>query len=215
MNLKLKQERRKQVFASQKLASGRVLSLDAPQGLTPLEFVLQRLSLIPARAFSVAEVAIALLIGSIILGMAAPMITKQIKNEETQYVQIEILKKTLIPSGAVMYFDLASCPTGWTELTSKYPNAANAFIRNQSGSGRDIGNWQQNAAPNIKGTFGGINHGNNGPFTMENGVGGVRTGGYMNNYTTFDASLASKVYGRNSATEVRPDNIVLLACRKN
>ena len=84
MNLKLKQERRKQVFASQKLASGRVLSLDAPQGLTPLEFVLQRLSLIPARAFSVAEVAIALLIGSIILGMAAPMITKQIKNEENK-----------------------------------------------------------------------------------------------------------------------------------
>ena len=65
----------------------------APQGLTPLEFVLQRLSLIPARAFSVAEVAIALLIGSIILGMAAPMITKQLKNEKTQYVQIEILKK--------------------------------------------------------------------------------------------------------------------------
>jgi len=79
--------------ANGKCQSGRGRRFDAPQGLTPLEFVLQRLSLIPARAFSVAEVAIALLIGSIILGMAAPMITKQIKNEETQYVQIEILKK--------------------------------------------------------------------------------------------------------------------------
>ena len=93
MNLKSKKERREQIFAPQRLSNGRVRRFDAPQGLTLLEFVLQRLSLIPARAFSVAEVAIALLIGSIILGMAAPMITKQIKNEETQYVQIEILKK--------------------------------------------------------------------------------------------------------------------------
>ena len=321
MKLKSKKERREQIFAPQGAKNGRVLSLDAPQSLTLQSLTPKGLN--PTRAFSVAEAMIALLIGTIVLGFSAPMITKQLKHNNFTSIQTQILNKKIdnvddksdanagkisqiigtktpsayatyirgletkinnllnnqniknvmdgvestdydddiddlqaqidtkvstatlnskisslntsltnkitteinklkedlkskfVPSGAVMYFDLAACPSGWTALSSKYPKAANSFIRNQSGSGRSIGNWQQNAAPNIKGTFGGINHDNNGPFTMKNGVGGVRTGGYMNNHTTFDASLASKVYGRNSATEVRPDNIVLLACIKN
>lgn len=134
---------------------------------------------------------------------------------EDAVADIDTRIQNLVPSGAVMYFDLESCPIGWTPLSNKYPNAENAFIRNQSGSGRRLGNYQQNAAPNITGTFGGINSTNNGPFTFQNSVGGVRTGGYMNCVATFNASLASPVYGRENAAEIRPDNIVLLACRKN
>ena len=43
-------------------------------------FFIQSQSLTPARAFSVAEAMIALLIGSLILGYSAPMIAKQIKH---------------------------------------------------------------------------------------------------------------------------------------
>ena len=119
-----------------------------------------------------------------------------------------------------MYFDLAACPSGWTALSSKYPKAANAFIRNQSGSGRDIGNWQQNAAPEIEGTFDGNvndnNGGKTGSFYKVDEVSGYGADGeYDGGKIGFKASKSSAVYGRNGAKEVRPDNIVLLACRKN
>ena len=197
-------------------------------------------------AFSVAEAMMALLIGSVALGAAAPMITKQIKHNNYSKVQTNIISQQLdrvttqnntrledmetnieeiienvenrltnaIPSGAVMYFDLATCPSGWTPLANKYPNAANAFIRNQTGSGRSIGNYQSSAVPNIKGSFGGINSTNNGPFTFRNSVGGVRTGGYVNCVANFNANLSSSVY-QDNVNEARPNNITLLACRKN
>jgi len=117
-----------------------------------------------------------------------------------------------------MYFDLASCPTGWIELTSKYPNAANAFIRNQSGSGRDIGNWQQNAAPNVEGAFYALDQVNSytGAFyragSRTSGWGGAGQYTYRQQY--LDMSRYSSVY-KDDVTEIRPDNIVLLACRKN
>jgi len=198
------------------------------------------------KAFSVAEAMITLLIGSVALGVAAPMITKQIKHNNYSQVQTNIISQQLdrvttqnnkrledietnieeiienvenrltnaIPSGAVMYFDLTDCPSGWTPLVNKYPNASNAFIRNQSGSGRALGNYQSSAVPNIKGSFGGINSTNNGPFTFRNSVGGVRTGGYVNCVANFNANLSSSVY-QDNVTEARPNNITLLACRKN
>ena len=83
MNLKTKKERREQLFAQQKLSNGRVLSLDAPQ------------SLIPINAFSVAEAMIALLIGTIVLGFSAPMITKQLKHNDFTSIQTQILNKKI------------------------------------------------------------------------------------------------------------------------
>ena len=322
MKLKSKKERREQIFAPQGAKNGRVLSLDAPQSLTPQ-------GLNPTRAFSVAEAMIALLIGTIVLGFSAPMITKQLKHNDFTSIQTQILNKKIenvddksdanaekisqiigiktpsgyaefinglsnkiaeieqtlantniqnliegnfeqkdydgdidelwdsmdekasvssvnnlnksltnkitteinklkeelkskfVPSGAVMYFDLSACPSGWTALSSKYPKAANAFIRNQSGSGRDIGNWQQNAAPEIEGTFdGNVNDDNqfkrkSGAFYTKNTDSCGGDGGSGGGTVGFKASKSSAVYGRNSATEVRPDNIALLACRKN
>ena len=117
-----------------------------------------------------------------------------------------------------MYFDLAVCPKGWTALSSKYPKAANAFIRNQSGSGRDIGNWQQNAAPNVEGAFYALDQVNSytGAFyragSRTSGWGGAGQYTYRQQY--LDMSRYSSVY-KDDVTEIRPDNIVLLACRKN
>ena len=90
MNLKTKKERREQLFAQQKLSNGRVLSLDAPQRLMP-----QSQSLIPINAFSVAEAMIALLIGTIVLGFSAPMITKQLKHNDFTSIQAQIMNKKI------------------------------------------------------------------------------------------------------------------------
>ena len=194
---------------------------------------------------------IALLIGSVALGMAAPMITKQIKQNNFADTQFRVINRNLesleqntnsqiddilsqleettarlaelentesdIPAGAVMYFDLIKCPDGWAALTSKYPNAANAFIRNQSGSGRTLGSWQQNAAPNVEGSFYALDQINS--YTGAFYRAGSRTGGwggagqYVYRQQYLDMSMYSSVY-KDDVTEIRPDNIVLLACRK-
>jgi len=95
MKLKSKKERREQIFAPQRLSNGWVLSLDAPQGLELKEFALQGLSLTSIRAFSVAEAMIALLIGTIILGFSAPMITKQLKHNNFTSIQTQVLNKKI------------------------------------------------------------------------------------------------------------------------
>ena len=202
-------------------------------------------------AFSVAEAMMALLIGSVALGAAAPMITKQIKHNNYSKVQTNIISQQLdrvttqnntrledmetnieeiienvenrltnaIPSGAVMYFDLTACPSGWTPLVNKYPNASNAFIRNQSGSGRALGNYQTSAVPNVTGSFYALDQVNsytgafyrNGSITAGN-YGKQGTYSYRNQ--VMDLSRVSSVY-QDNVTEARPNNITLLACRKN
>ena len=177
---------------------------------------------------------IALLIGSLILGYSAPLITNQIKHNNMSDVQAQVLNRKIeelrttqssIPSGAVMYFDLADCPDGWHPLSKRYPNAKNAFIRNIEGTSRALGSLELNAAPEIEGTFDGNTNDDSlkaksGAFYSINtgsyGADGANGGGKVG----FKASLSSSVYGRkdsagNPVTEVRPDNIALLACRKD
>lgn len=196
-------------------------------------------------AFSVAEAFIVLLVGSIALGMSAPMITKQIKAQNMTDTQFRVINREAdelrdlvndlmeeiedlrnnnngsTPSGAVMYFDLSSCPEGWTPLTNKYPKAANAFIRNLSGSGRTIGSYQSSAVPNVKGWFHALDQYVNysGPFYNDPADSGGfsswgGSGQYFYRKQKMDLSKSSSVY-KDSLTEVRPDNIVLLACRRN
>ena len=137
MNLKSKKERREQM-ASQKLASGRVLSLYAPQSLTLQSLTPQGLN--PTRAFSVAEAMISLLIGSLILGYSAPIIAKQIKHNNMSDVQVQVLNRKIeelrrtqanIPSGAVMFFNLPTCPDGWSDISSnwngRFPRFAESY----------------------------------------------------------------------------------------
>ena len=85
------------------------------------------------KAFSVAEATIALLIGSIALGMAAPMITKQIKQSNFTDTQFQVInsrieqlqqalndREDIFPSGFLM-MTFESCPTnGWSDVSALY-----------------------------------------------------------------------------------------------
>ena len=95
MNLKLKKERREQLFAPQRLSNGRVRRFDAPQGLTLLEFVQQGLSLTPKKAFSIAEAMIVFTIVSVAIASVAPMISKQVKYNEMSDVQAKVLNQRI------------------------------------------------------------------------------------------------------------------------
>lgn len=167
---------------------------------------------IKLKAFSVAEVAIALLIGSIILGMAAPMITKQMKSGNIESVQLEIIKKTLIPSGAIMFFDRADCPDGWTAL-----NSEGAFIRDVGGEADARGVVQESGVPNLKG-WNGVGDDGKGDgvlFKLNAKIIGGDSGDGSNDLAVdFDASRYSSVY-KDGLNEVRPKNIAYLACKKN
>ncbi len=203
------------------------------------------------KAFSVAEATIALLIGSVALGMAAPMITKQVKQNNFTDTQFQVLRKEIerlrenqnnIPSGAVMFFDLASCPDTWSPLTETYPNAAGSFLRNlgetveQGKIARSRGSFQKNAAPDIdlalridayddyakpyyKKWL--INE-----YGREDGYWGVLTYGTDYNDEVMAVMSSAKKENRagdlikpdtydTNVKEIRPDNIALLACRKD
>lgn len=56
-------------------------------------FAVQRQRLPSAKAFSVVEAMIAVLIGSIVLGMSAPMISSQLKRNNMNDVQFQVLNK--------------------------------------------------------------------------------------------------------------------------
>ncbi len=167
---------------------------------------------IKRKAFSIAEMAIAMVIGSIILGMAAPMITKQMKNENIESVQLEIIKKTLIPSGAIMFFDRAECPDGWTAL-----NSDGAFIRDIGGEADERGVIQECGVPNLKG-WNGVGDDGRGDgvlFKLNTSIIGGDSGDGGNDLAVdFDASRYSSVY-KDGLNEVRPKNIAYLACKKN
>lgn len=187
-------------------------------------------------AFSIAEAMIALLIGSLILGFTAPVISKQIKYNNMSDVQMQVFNKKIeqlranqsnIPSGAVMAFNRTSCPDTWTPLTTIIANTEGAFIRNIGGNAGAKGIIQEDAAPNIQGTWvssaDSLNSGNENRWTgamfhrnlsvrVSNGPGDHDAAHYQ---VFFDASRSSTVYGRNNATEIRPRNIALLYCVKD
>ena len=105
------------------------LQCQAPQGLTPLK-------LIPTRAFSLVETMIVLLIGTIALGMSAPMISKQIKHNDMNVVQFSVINreiekvKSVVPKGVIVMWSGATVPTGWAlcDGTNGTPDLRNRFI---------------------------------------------------------------------------------------
>ena len=180
----------------------------------------------------------ALVIGSIILGMAAPMITKQMKNENIESVQLEIIKKTLIPSGAIMFFDRADCPDGWAPLDSKYNGryfkvAGDYTICDKAGEKSDgtcngsavktvtdnnIGVFSGDAIRKMTGEFSAYELGRmsksdyaTGVFTVEEGT-ASGTSDHAGKALKFGFD-ASRVVP--TADENRPRSVSMLACRKN
>ena len=105
----------------------------------------QRQMLSSAKAFSVAEAMIAVLIGSIVLGMSAPMISRQLKRNNMNDVQFQVLNKKIqdlqaevrannnvFPSGFLM-MTFGSCPTtGWSDVSSDYEGR---FLKISSSAG--------------------------------------------------------------------------------
>jgi hypothetical protein len=112
-----------------------------------------------------------------------------------------------VPTGAVMPFRLASCPSGWAPLNGSggYPDYRGRFVRslNTSGSGidpsRTLGSFQDHQVQT-----------HTHAITTPNGT--VAASG-----ATVNAGLAGGTSGANSGnsgTETRPTNVALLLCEK-
>lgn len=117
------------------------------------------------KAFSVAEAMIALLIGSIALGMAAPMITKQLKTQNFSDTQsrfllerMERLEAEMNPEGIIRFFYDRACPPGWTPITAADGRSLDGhYLRLSSSSDDDeIGTTLEPALPNIIAGFPGV-----------------------------------------------------------
>ncbi len=138
------------------------------------------------KAFSVAEAMIAVLIGSIALGMAAPMITKQIKTQNFTDTQFDVLRRQIeelresqgVPTGAIMFFDLHRCPDGWDfvgdEYIGDYPRIVGEGNDNEVGEQLEqMVHKHKHISPFMQAiTDGdGSNNFRYGPFRVKNGAG--------------------------------------------
>lgn len=129
-----------------------------------------------------------------------------------------------IPTGAVMAFDLASCPTGWTEYTA----SRGRFLRGiDNGAGidpdgtRTPGDLQDDAMQQITGSIqAGFSYrlqwiANMGAFGISAGptAAGAQPSGAGNSTTlTFDSANSPDA---RTSTETRPKNVAVLFCRKS
>ncbi len=121
------------------------------------------------------------------------------------------------PTGAIMAFDLATCPSGWSEYTP----ARGRFLRGiDNGAGNDpsgtrvAGNVQADAFQGHWHDF----------WSQQNSTAGSTTGGYLTDYTNQSKNNYNKARdaasdGTNgtprTANETRPKNVAVLYCRKN
>ncbi len=132
------------------------------------------------------------------------------------------LPATSIPTGAIMAFDLATCPTGWSEYTP----ARSRFLRGIDSTGtndttRTAGNLQADAFQGHWHNLGNSSTGN--ASTARGTVTG--SGSYKavldNGSTGIDVNTAITPItdGTNGtpriAPETRPKNVAVLYCRKN
>ena len=159
------------------------------------------------------------------------MIASEIKKIQDEF------KVKMIPSGAIVFFDSTSCPdtTNWIPLSSIYPQASGAFIRNLGESNRTKGSYQAGAVPDIQlalrsdygnqlASYYSIRLSEYGADDWGGYLGGSPTGG-SDEYMYQMNSAAKKyragdliktnpdVYDKN-VMEVRPNNIAFIACRK-
>ena len=111
-----------------------------------------KLQIISKKGFSIAEALVALLIGSLILGFSAPMISKQIKHNNFSDTQTQIINRQIeqiktqnndlieeikelktkiatseIPSHTIAFFNRTDCPKGWNAVKDKNGKAINGY----------------------------------------------------------------------------------------
>lgn len=129
------------------------------------------------------------------------------------------------PAGAVMAFDLSTCPDGWSE----YLPARGRFIRGVDSAGtldpsgtRAVGSLQADALQNLTGTVSFRGGEANSIFGGMSGVFAASSQALSHTalpitgtsptlgVATFDASRVAR-----TSTETRPVNVALLYCRKN
>lgn len=124
-----------------------------------------------------------------------------------------------VPSGAVMAFDLASCPTGWSEYTAargRFPRGIDPTGTNDPDGVRTAGSVQTDA-------FQGHNHMSQWSNTVQVSGGA----GVLMDQKANDSSMVSETNrvlgpisdGTNgtprTGTETRPKNFAVLYCRKD
>lgn len=133
-------------------------------------------------------------------------------NAVASSLQTQISAVTPPPSGAILFFYLSSCPTGWT-LLSAY---ANLFIR-----GLDLGRGMDTTATTVGNQeTGGIQahkHAS-GSYATSSFNASIAFGGASGVYVTNLASTSNPQSGGpggSVGSEVRPKNVSLLLCVKN
>lgn len=115
-----------------------------------------------------------------------------------------------IPTGAIMAFDLTTCPTGWTEYTA----ARGRFLRGiDNGAGNDPSGTR--APGNVQtDDFKSHSHTPNGYFVSgQSGADGDLDG--STTVTGYDKSTMTGSLSSTGGTETRPKNVAVLYCRKN
>ena len=183
---------------------------------------------------------IALLIGSLILGYSAPMIAKQLKHNNMSDVQVQVLNRKIeelrrtqanIPSGAVMFFNLPTCPNGWSDISSnwngRFPRFAGSYTSLEydttsktlktTGTAQtlSVGATQEDAIRNITGTVQGAGQETSyvatGAFQVNSRTVRVANGNGEPDYSyTFNAENVVP-----TDIENRPKSVALLGCQKD
>lgn len=115
-----------------------------------------------------------------------------------------------IPTGAIMAFDLTSCPTGWSE----YLPARGRFLRGiDNGAGNDPDGTRAPGAVQAD-DFKSHTHSPNGRFASNYNVhDGDLDGSTV--ATGYDKTTITGTLSNTGGTETRPKNVAVMYCRKN
>lgn len=137
--------------------------------------------------------------------VAMNYIIKAVNNSEMVLMDTSAIS-SLIPAGAVMFFNLAGCPTGWVAAngTGGTPDLRGEFIRGlDSGRGVDSGRGLATAQ-------GQAIQSHTHPFFAQ--ISGIYT---YSNVGGGQGTPANSTTGATGGTETRPRNVALLACIKS
>lgn len=114
-----------------------------------------------------------------------------------------------IPSGFTSYFNLASCPTGWTDDGG---GVGGYFVKGAAAGGSDFGANNSSHFQDHVHSYNQQYITSTGNLVMENNGGNNHTSYYSANY--YGGTTTGGMAG-GGGTETRPKNIALLICKKN